>query len=60
MKIMCLCLTLMNLLLCVASTSSGFVTMTVSISHWVVKSDRLPQDEDSLREDFYYEYPAFF
>ena len=33
--------------------------MAVSIPHWVVKSDRLSQDEDSLREDYYYEALAF-
>ena len=48
-RMLCLCLCLMNFLLCVAPSSSSFVTMTVSISHWVVKSDSLSQDEDSLR-----------
>ena len=47
----------MNLLLSVALPSSSLVTMAVSIPHWVVKS--LSQDEDSLREDYYYEALAF-
>ena len=31
----------------------------VLIPHWVVKSDSLSQDEDSLREDSHYEAPPF-
>ena len=34
---------------------SSFVTIAVSIPHWVVKSDSLSQDEDSFREDYYHE-----
>ena len=59
MRMLCLCLALMNLLLCVALPSSSFVTVAVSIPHWVVKSDRLSPDEDRLREDYYYEALAF-
>ena len=55
MRMLCLCLALMNLLLCVAFPSSSFVTMAVSIPHWVVKSDRLSPDEGHLREDYYSE-----
>ena len=51
MRMLCLCLALMNLLLSVALPSSSSVTMAESIPHWVVKSDRLSQDEDRLRED---------
>ena len=54
-----LCLALVNLLLSVALPSSSFVTMAVSIPHWVVKADSLSLDEDSLREDYYYEALAF-
>ena len=50
---------LMNLLLSVALPSSSIVTMAVSIPHWVVKSGSLSQDEDNLREDYYYECLAF-
>ena len=50
-----MCLPVMNLLLIVPPPSSSFVTMAVSIPHWVLKSDRLSPDEDSLREDYYYE-----
>ena len=59
MRVLCLCMALMNLLLCASSLSSGFVTMAASIPHWVVKSDRLSPDEDRLREDYYYEALAF-
>ena len=59
MKILCLCLALMNPLLSVASLSSSFVTTAVSLPHWVVKSDRLSLDEDHLREDYYCEAFAF-
>ena len=45
----------MNLLLSVALPSS----VAISIPHCVVKSDSLSQDEDSLREDYYYEALAF-
>ena len=45
---------LMNLLLSVAPPSLSFVTMAVSIPHWVVKSDSL-----SHREDYHYEAFAF-
>ena len=38
-----------------ALPSSSFVTMAVSIPHWVVKSDRLSPHEDRHREDYYYE-----
>ena len=51
-RMLCLCLALMNFLLSVALPSSSLVTMAVS---WDVKSDSLSQDEDSLREDYYYE-----
>ena len=54
-KMLCLCLALMNLLLCVALPSSSFVTMAVSIPHCVVKSD----DDDRLLEDCHYEAFAF-
>ena len=40
MRMLCI-LDLMNLLLCVAPTSSSLVTLAVSIPQWVVKSDRL-------------------
>ena len=58
-RMSCLCLALMNLLLCVALPSSSFVTMAVSTPYWVVKSDRLSRDEDRLRKDHYYEAVAF-
>ena len=58
-RTLCLCLALMNLLLSVAPPSSGFVTMAVSIPHWVVQSDRLSPDEDRLREDYYCEALTF-
>ena len=58
MRMLCLCLALMNLLPSVAPSSS-FVTMAVSTPHWVVKSDRLSQDEDSRREYYFYEALAF-
>ena len=41
MRMLCLCLALMNLLLCVALPSSSFVTMAILIPHWVVNSDGL-------------------
>ena len=56
---LCLCVVLMNLLLSVASPSDSFVTVAVSIPHWVVKSDRLSPDEDRLRADCYCEALAF-
>ena len=59
MRMLCLCLALMNLLLDVAPRSSSLVTMAVSIPHWVVKSDRLSPDDDRLREDYHYEALAF-
>ena len=43
MRMLCMCLALMNLLLSVASPSSSFVTMAVSIPHWDVKLDFLSQ-----------------
>ena len=58
-RMSCLCLALMNLLLCVAPPPCSFVTMAVSTPYWVVKSDRLSRDEDRLREDHYYEAVAF-
>ena len=58
-RMLFLCLALMNLLLSVEAASSSFVTMTVSIPHWVVKSDSWSQDEDSVREDYCYESLAF-
>ena len=58
-RMLCLCLALVNFLLSVAPTSSSLVTMSVSIPHWVVKSDRLSPDEDSLREDYCYAALAF-
>ena len=39
--------------------SSSFLTMAVSIPHWVVKSDRLSLEEDRLCEDYHYEALAF-
>ena len=59
MRMLCLCLALMNFLLSVVPPSSSFVTLAVSIPHWVVKSDRLSPDEDRLREDYYYEALAY-
>ena len=59
MRILCLCLVLMNLLLSVAPPSSSFVTIAVSIPHWLVKSERLSLEKDRLREDYYYEALAF-
>ena len=59
MKMLYLCLALMNLLLGEARPSSRLVIMAVSIPHWVVKSDSMSQDEGSLREDYYYEALAF-
>ena len=59
MRMLCLCLAPMNLLHSVALPSSSLVTMAVLIPHWVVNSDRLSQDEDSRREDYDYEAPAF-
>ena len=59
MRMLCLCLALVNLLHSVAPPSSSFVSMAVSIPHWVVKSDRMSPDEDRLREDYYYEALAF-
>ena len=50
---------IVNLLLSVALPSSSLVIMAVSIPHWVVESDSLLQDEDSLREDYYYQALAF-
>ena len=58
-RMLCLCLALMIFLLGVAPFLLAFVTTAVSIPHWVVKSDRLSQDEDRLREDYYYEALAF-
>ena len=58
-RMLCLCLALMNILPGFAPSSTSFVTMAVSIPHWVVQSDRLSQDEDSLREDYFYEALAF-
>ena len=59
MKMLCLCLAPMNLLHSVAHPSSSFVTMAISIAHWVVNSDRLSLDENRLREDYCYEALAF-
>ena len=59
MKMLCLCLALMNLLLSVATPSSSFVTMAVSIPHCVVTSDRMSPEEDRFREDWYHEALAF-
>ena len=50
MRLLCLCMALVNLLLSVTHPSSS-VTMAVSIPHWDVKSNRLSPDEDRLRED---------
>ena len=47
-RMLYLCLALMNLLPSVAPPSSSLVTIAVSVPHWVVKSDSLSQDEDSL------------
>ena len=47
MRMLCLCLALMNLLLCVAPPSSSLVTRAVSIPHWDVKSDYLSKVRDS-------------
>ena len=54
-RMLCLCLALMNLLLSVALPSTSFVTMAVSIPHCVVKSNRLSLVDDRLREDYYCE-----
>ena len=59
MRMLCLCLALLNLLLNVAPSSSTFVTMAVSIPHWVVKSNSLSPDDECLREDNCYEALAF-
>ena len=58
MRMLCLCLALMNLLLSIAPPSS-FVTIAVSIPRWVMRSDRLSLDQDRLREDYYSEALAF-
>ena len=58
-RMLCLCLAPTNLLLCDAPPSSSLVTMVESIPQWVVKSDSLSHDEDSLRKDCYYEALAF-
>ena len=58
-RMLCLCLALMNPLLSVAPPSSSFVTMAASIPHCVMKSDRWSLDDDRLREDYYYEALAF-
>ena len=54
-----LCLAVMNLMHSVALPSSSLVTMVVLIPHWVVNSDRLSPEEDRSREDYYYEALAF-
>ena len=59
MRVLCPCLALMNFFLSVALPYASLVTMAVSIPHWVLKSDCLSQDEDSLREDYYYEALPF-
>ena len=58
-RMLSLCLALMNLLLGVAPPSSSFVTMAVSTPHFVVKSDRWSLDDDRLPEDNCYEALAF-
>ena len=58
-RMLYLCLALMNLLINVAHPSSSLVTMAVPVPHWAVKSDSLSQDEDSLREDYFYVARAF-
>ena len=47
----------MNLSISVAPPPSSLVA--ILIPHWVVKSDRLSPEEDRLREDYYYDAPAF-
>ena len=59
MRMLCLCLALMNLLLSVACLFSGLVTMAILTPHWVVNSDWLSMEEDRLREDYCYEALAF-
>ena len=54
-RMLCLCLALMNLLLSVTLPSSSFVTRAVSTPHCVVKLYRLSLDDDQVREDHYYE-----
>ena len=46
-RMLCLCLALVNLLLSVAHPSSSAVTMAVPIPHWDVTSDYLSQVRDS-------------
>ena len=46
MRMLCLCLALMNLLLHVATLSSSLVTMAITIPHWVVTSDFFSQVGD--------------
>ena len=59
MKMLCLCLALMNFLHSVGPPSSTLVTMAILIPHWVVNSDRLSPEEDCFHEDYYYEALAF-
>ena len=58
MRMLCLCLTLMNALLGVALRSSSFVTMAV-LRPRCVESDGWSPDDDQPCEDYYYEAIAF-
>ena len=51
MRMLCLCLALLNLLHSVTALFSSIVTMAILIPRWVVNSDRLSPEEDRLRED---------
>ena len=59
MRMLCLCLALMNLLHGVAFPSSSLVTMVIFTPHWVVNSDGLSPEDDRLREGYYYEALAY-
>ena len=59
MRMLCLCLALMNLLHSVALSSLSLVTMALIIPHWVVNSDRLSPEEARFREDYCFEALAF-
>ena len=60
MRMLCLCLALMNLLKSVARSSASLVTMAILIPRWVVNSNTVSPEEDRLREDYYYDALAFF
>ena len=59
MRMLCLCLALMNLLLCVAPPSSSLVTRAVAIPQWDVKSDYLNQVRRQPRVDLDSRFPVF-